>query len=45
MWRTGIPDPSSRARLECSWPIGVDDRTVTWTVSYQRLLDLLPPVR
>lgn len=45
LWRTGVPEPSSRLRLECSWPIGVDERTVTWTVSYQRLLDLLPPVR
>ncbi len=44
-WRPGVPRPDTYLRLEAAWPIGRDERGLSYTLGFQGLQDLLPSRR
>ena len=44
-WRPGVPRPDTYVRFEAAWPLGRDTRSVSYTLAWQRLQDLLPARR
>ncbi len=44
MWRPGLPEPDWYMRFDYTWPLGADEREPRWSLSFQRVLNLVKRV-